>query len=502
MYKIKFGFLLVVLSFLCSTNGFTQDSQKRKVLSLEDVISIAREKSYIAQAAKHSYRSSYWEHESYKAMFLPYLEADLELPTFKNSDSWIPQPDGTEKLSNVHSIRASGELSLVQRIGLTNGLISINSSLDSYKNLSNDKLDDTDSQLFMSSPLFLRYTQTLFGYNNLKWMRKISPVKFQKAERVYKQSMEEVAIKSVDVFFDLLIAEKSIKINRTNMMNYDTLYKIAKGRYNLGKIAENDLLQLELNYMQAKKGFESAKIGYDNSLFRFKSFLRMKDSDTIVLIPPTPKSFFNVSVDEAINLAYTNSPEILAFKERELTAKSKLAEAKYAKRFDININATYGVSASNTEFTEVYKNFNKSQTASVGFSIPILDWGNAKGRIRMAKSNLDLTLEQVAQSKVDFEMDIINKVNEFNIQELQYTIAAKADTIAQKRYDVTQKRYLIGKVNDILDLTNAQKENDNTKNDYYRSLQSYWQQYYTIRKITLYDFEQDKSISVNLNEIK
>ena len=88
------------------------------------------------------------------------------------------------------------------------------------------------------------------------------------------------------------------------------------------------------------------------------------------------------------------------------------------------------------------------------------------------------------------------------MQKNQLFIAAKSDTVAQKRYEITQQRYLIGKVNDVLELNNAQIDSDRSQKEYSRTLQSYWINYFELRKLTLYDFEKDRIILFDINEIQ
>jgi outer membrane protein TolC len=72
-------------------------------------------------------------------------------------------------------------------------------------------------------------------------------------------------------------------------------------------------------------------------------------------------------------------------------------------------------------------------------------------------------------------------------------IAAKADTIAQRRYDITVQRYLIGKIS-IVDLNIANQEKDQARQDYIASLRNYWNSWLELRRKTLYDFENGKTI--------
>ena len=144
--------------------------------------------------------------------------------------------------------------------------------------------------------------------------------------------MEQVSITTTNNFFNLLVAQVQKDISVKNMYNYDTLYRIAKGRYNLGKIAENDLLQLELNYLKAKAAVDKDNLNYENMLFRLKSFLRIKENLPIKLIPPEDTRYKMINADEAISQAKKNTSSALDFDQRLITAESQLNQAKLDPR--------------------------------------------------------------------------------------------------------------------------------------------------------------------------
>jgi outer membrane protein TolC len=59
---------------------------------------------------------------------------------------------------------------------------------------------------------------------------------------------------------------------------------------------------------------------------------------------------------------------------------------------------------------------------------------------------------------------------------------------------VAKQRYLIGKI-DITELNIAQSEKDVAKKSYFNALQSFWKGLYEMRKLTLFDFIENKAIS-------
>lgn len=62
-----------------------------------------------------------------------------------------------------------------------------------------------------------------------------------------------------------------------------------------------------------------------------------------------------------------------------------------------------------------------------------------------------------------------------------------------KRFEVAYNRYVIGRIT-IDNLYVAQSEKDAALSQYVQALRAYWQAYYRLRRLTLYDFERGEPI--------
>jgi outer membrane protein TolC len=486
------GLLMLLLYFFLAETKHANAQQEPDYLSLTEVIKIAQEKSPDAMIARHRFRRSYWEYRSFRAGYLPNLRLDATLPNFNRSIEAIPQSDGSEIYRERTLARYSTNVSITQKVGLTGGEVFLQSGLQRLDNF----YTDTSTRQYLSTPVNIGFRQPLFGYNAYKWDKQIEPMRYEEAKRQYLEANERVASTAINHFFNLLMAQVDKSIALKNQANYDTLYNIAKGRFVLGKIAENELLQLELNLLRAESSVETADLNYQNMLFTFKSYLRLQTNQSVVLVPPSKTDHYNVSIEEALGEARSNTSSGLNFDRQILEAQSQLSMARTQGRFDAEINASFGLTQTADKFINSYNKPLDEERVAIGITIPILDWGQAKGRIKMAESNLELVRTSIEQERMDFEQNIFLKVMHFNMQKNQLLIASKADTVAQKRFDVTQKRYMIGKVNDILELNNAQIDNDNAKMGYYNALKTYWNSYYELRQLTLFDFRDNRKISV------
>jgi outer membrane protein TolC len=465
-------------------------------ITLAEAIEISKTQSPDALNAKQTFRKSYWEFRSFQAGNLPALDFTSTLPNLTQSITPYLNPDGTQTYVSSKYISAQANLALSQKIGITGGTISINSYLSGVYNA------NSENELpYLSYPVNVELTQPLFAYNPYRWDKKIKPLNYSLAKRKYLEDIESISISTTNYFFTLLQSQVEKKIALTNLANNDTLYKIAKGRYLVGKIAENDLLQMELLFLKAQAAVENADLQLDNAQFRFKSYLRLQDT-SVVLLPPGDIAFFKIDPKKAINLANDNSSTSLEFKKRELEAASAVNFAKLNGRFDANIHALVGLQQAGPTIPEAYLNPLDQREVSLKLTIPILDWGVAHGQIKMAQSQQEIVKNQVEQDIIDFQRNVYLKVVEFNMQQNQLKIAAKSDTVARKSYEVIKGRYKIGKINNILELNNAQMDSDNSEKNYYFALQTFWRSYYEIRKMTLFDFLKNEPLPFDLRDFK
>lgn len=477
--------ILISLIFGLALNA--QQGTRKLTLSLDEVLRIAKQQSPDAILAQHRFRGSYWQYRTYRAEFLPSLTLSATLPDFNRSISSITLPDGSDRFIERNTINSIANASLTQNVGLTGGQIFLNTELQRIDNL------DRDSASYRTTPVSIGFRQPLNGFNSYRWQRKIEPLRFEEARRNYMEALENVSVRAVNLFFELALAQVNLEIAKINYNNTDTLYRISQGRYNIGTIAENQLLQMELSFLNAGISMNEALIALEVQKFQLRSFLGYNETVDLELEFDTNVPDFRLDVAKVSDLALRNNPQILNFDRQIIEAEREVARAKSQRGLSANLFANYGLTQSAPELAEAYVDPQISQRVVVGLEIPILDWGLGKGRYRLAQSSQEVIRTQVEQSRVDFEQNVFIQVMQFNLQNDQLNIAAKADTIAQLRFDVTRERFLIGKI-DVLDLNIALTEKDVAKRNYISTLRNYWRYYFNLRRLTLYDLERDQPL--------
>ena len=292
--------------------------------------------------------------------------------------------------------------------------------------------------------------------------------------------------------FGLLTAQMRLKNSQNNLATQDTLLQIAKGRFEIGKIAENELLQMELGHLNSKNEVTTNTISLKRTSQNLARYLELETEDIELFIPEKLVDF-DVSVETALDEATHNRKSVIEFRRRRLEAERNLAEIKGTNRLEINVNANFGLNKRAEDYDALFQDYDRQQNVSVSLGIPIFDWGVSKSRRKMGEADLGLVETNIEQEQQAFEQEIYLHILNWSSKRDFLATSEKAKEIAIKRYQITKERYILGKIT-ITDLNLAQQEKDKAELEYLNSLQNFWTDYYTLRKLTLYDFINDKKI--------
>ena len=159
----------------------------------------------------------------------------------------------------------------------------------------------------MSVPVALTLSQPIFGVNNIKWNRRIEPVRYAEAKASFISATENVALTAIQYFFNLLLAKENVSIAAQNLANASKLYEVAKAKREMGRISKNDLLQLELNLLNAESSLTDSESNYRASMFGLQSFLNIEEEVTLDPVVPStiPQAF--VSYPDVLEKAHANN---------------------------------------------------------------------------------------------------------------------------------------------------------------------------------------------------
>jgi hypothetical protein len=456
-------------------------------LTLKEVVDLAKGQSIASKQAETEKENSFWQWKTFKSNYKPQLALTGILPSFNRSFTPVTQPNGSVEFQSVSNNNLSARVSLSQQISGTGGTLFISSELQRFDDL------ERDFTSYNGNPVFFGFDQPLFSFNALKWDKKIEPLRYKESQQAYIEELEFISVRAVDFYFELLLAQVNVQIAKSNLANNDTIYKIGQERYGVGEIAKNELIQLQMGVLNAKKSLISSNQSLATAQFQLKSFLGILEQKKANLKIPEKISTLVIDTELALQEAQNNRKTAITFERRMKEAERDLAKAKGDNGVDISLIATIGLSNSAGTVPGVYDKPQDQQSVYMQVSVPLMDWGRQKSRAKQAEANKKLVEYANQQDKLTFEQTIRTQIGLYETYQSQLEITKLADELAQERYQISQERYLLGNIS-ITNLTISLQEKDQAKRDYIQALRNYWFTYYNLRRLTLYDFETNEKI--------
>ncbi|MBD0833718.1 TolC family protein [Aestuariibaculum sediminum] len=494
--KMQVVVLVVLLAFInvyrINAQEKIEESITRQSIGLQEVLSLAGEHSLDAFKSKRKYGVNYWQFKSFQSSLLPKINFETRPFTFNRS--LVKRYDSEANIDvfrQQQSLSSYANVSMTQDIRATGTSLFINSSFD---RIVNSGISDVES--YSATPIRIGLIQPLMAYNRFKWEKETAPLEYQIAKQEFTHEQQAINIKTIDYFFSWALAYKRVEIAEENKSSTERLLKIGKKRYELGSIERDDLLNLELDVYNANTNLTQNLQSLQKAETALRIFLRDQIPEGVQ--PELPELITDLKIDteKAKALAQANNPDILDLKLRKIEALRDLDKAVKDNRFDLSVTASYGLNQQANTFVDAYGNLLDQQMLSINFSMPILDWGERRGRIKTAQMNKDVTEIELQQDTDKLDQDITQKVIDFNLQKELVQGALKTSEIARESYHITERRFLSGKI-DLLNLTSSRKVWQSATEQYIQSLLNYWKLYYEVQQLTLYDFLNESALSKN-----
>lgn len=402
---------------------------------------------------------------------------------------------GEMRYRSNYNLQNTMGLSIRQNIGLTGGTLSLYSSLNRLDQFAPDK-----SKSYYSQPVTLAYTQPLFAYNRLKWDKQIAPREYELAKRQYIESMEQITRQAVTRYFQLVLSRMRQSIAEANYRNTRSLYSIAENRLKLGSITNDELLQLELRMLNDSLAINTSALSVREELMQFNSYLRLPEHTDVDPRLDEHVPVLHIDYAMAMDKVMANSSFNLSNEIRTLNAEASVAKAKSERGASATINARFGLSQTGDRFRTAYSGLMDQEIVGLQFSVPIFDWGMGKGRVRMAKAHAEMVRSQIEQETIDFRRSVYMLIEQLHNQRNQCEVARLAHEVADRRYLIAMENFRTGTVS-VTEMNTAQSERDAATQTYVCALATFWEYYYSLRGMALYDFITGTDISAEFDQI-
>lgn len=459
-----------------------------QAITLTEAVARAQESGHQARAARAARESGRYRHRAYRSGLLPQLSLVGTVPSYNKSIIPVLRDDGSTEFVPQQQTDANMTVTLSQKIPVTGGDLFVSSSLARLT-----VSGPTAYQSWSSTPVSVGLRQDILRPNTAAWIGREDAVRAELDERAYLEAMEDVALQTTTVFFDLYAARVALENAVTNAAVNDTLYRLNTGRFEVGKIGENDLLQSELALLRSRTALESARLEHERATDALRLALDLPPGTPLDVTVTGEVPEFEADTARAVAEALKNLAEVTAVALDDIQAQQSVAEARLRSGVGATVEASYGLNATAPAASLAYQNLLEARRFTLSVQVPLWQWGAHEEGVQAARADLERVTNLSAATLRQVAHDARFAALELAQARRNVLLVAKSDSVAAKRFEVAYNRYVIGRIT-IDNLYIAQAEKDQALVQYVLGLRGYWAALYGLRRATLFDFSSGRPI--------
>ncbi len=480
-------------------------------LDLKQSIEIALDKSFNIRNLKEANRWAERNLWAAKAAYRTNINLNLSAPIYNEGFTLVEVVGGNPVPKQYGDFRVRGLLDINQPmpwLPLGGGTLTFRSEgyqMESWTPSLLDPATDLRSKKFFSS-LSVRLTKPLFTINTLALNLKQAELSYERQSRIFKRSELDLIYQISHAFYQLYKEIENYSLIADKVKRQENIYQTTLNKFKAGLIAEVEAMQAEVDLIQYRNELESSEGRLSQMKAAFKQLIGMPIDVPISLQAELEVKPVAIDVEKAVALALQNRSEIV---EKQIDIEQqKISVKQIDAQVSIkgNLSGYYDLSgfsdpdlpySSNTSelFRSSWKVLRDTPNRGVTFElqIPIFDWGRNRAQVQAAQANLrqdELTMENLLLTIEREVRDVVNNVYQAydRLQMLE-----KSTEVSKKSFDISLQRFANGDITST-ELDRASEKLNTSRLSYLEAYNEYKLALADLRKKTLYDFEENRSL--------
>ena len=306
-------------------------------------------------------------------------------------------------------------------------------------------------------------TQPLFNMNSWFNYEQAKAVGDQ-ASAVFANAQQQLILRVAESYFNVLRAEDSLMTAKAQERALKQQLDQARERYNVGLIAETDVLDARAAYDNARV----ARIQAENQVFVSYEGLRTIVNQDVTDIAQLEKAMPVVAPmpnnpEEWVNTALANNLGLKAAREGLIASESKVKASKSGHAPTVNAFASYNYSSSNSSSARQPRTIGADQHIATGdgkqtvlglqFDLPIFSGGATSSVTRQASYQLVEAQENFDQQLRDTNANTRNLLRTATSDVDRVHASCQVIISSESALKATQSGYEVGtrNITDVLD---------------------------------------------------
>ncbi len=305
----------------------------------------------------------------------------------------------------------------------------------------------------------------LFDFGKTSTQANVAKKTYEASRETLQSSINDVVYNVKNYYYNLLFLQQQVEVYEDTVLQYQIHLEQAQAYYNIGSKAKIDVSTAAFNLDNAKLTLIQAKNAVDTGFAQLTNAMGVPEFAKFDIKDRLDKKRYDITFDEALEIAYKQSPALAAAKKKMEGSKLLVKASKVAFLPDLNGFGSY---------------INGGKTPSTDYSYQI------GAQLSYTNMNLFLLKKQVDEAKLTYKKDqadyeiqrqkVYLDVKQAYIQlknaQQSIPVSRASMDVAQERYELAAGRYKVG-LGDALELKDSQITYMNAKLQYYNTLMQY-----------------------------
>jgi outer membrane protein TolC len=450
--------------------------------TLDAVIRLAQDSTITAFQSRFEYEYHNQRYARFEALRKPQLTASF-IPNYQRM---ISDPSRNYVyLRNFDRFSSVAQLKLSQKVLGWGGEAYVGSQAVWSEYFGHDQNDRPRD--FVALPVSVGYQQSLLGYNPYRWEKAVEDRRLEAARKQLDYDLHRIAEEATRRFFRLACAQGMLDMCERNKQTADTLYAIAREKASIAMITLAELRSLELQRLNAANALLSARNEEQLARESLAAYLRTDDflSEGRLTVPTITKGI-PMTVDDALQMARSNSPALQEQEAALLEAQHQQEKARKEQGATVGVDLNIGLQQLSNTFFGAYKNPQFYMLGAVTLSVPILDHGAARKGHEAAKAWANREEQALREVERALSEDVQTTLDNLRSHEQMLNFTTEAVSMADEVFELTAENYANG-LCDINTYSLAQNRRDEAYNQHLTALAGYWTTYYHLLTLTQHE---------------
>jgi outer membrane protein TolC len=455
-------------------------------LTLTEAIDIAQRQGLPARVARHTLDAARASYTAYRARQLPQLFLSGDIPSYNRSIIAAPQPDGSLQFRPQQLTSSSVSAVVTQNIPYTGGAISLSSQLAQLKRTG-------APETWSSTPFSVSLAQPILRSNDLKWDRTEQALNAELAERMYDESLEDIAGATAVAFINLHSAGAALESARENLARNATLRDKVNVRYRIGGVSRLDASQVELAHLRAQQALSQAELARDEADATLRAALGLPAAAPLTLVLPGIPPATDPDTSTAIAAALRDRSDGVRAELDDARARRAASRARFDGGLGAMLTASYGYNATGGVVGDVYQDLQDRQAFRLNVSFPVWQWGAGSADVEAAQAARAASQAAAQNTREQIRRDVVFTLRRLAQARQNLVLAAQADSLAAASLEDAIVRYDFGSMQ-LENLFIVMNNRELAAQSRIASLAGLWTEFYRLRRATMHDFEAGRPI--------